>query len=83
MADKDLDEKIKMWYPYILRWMMQGHAIYLKEGFTKIPEESKRWLEETNADVDNLQSWVEDHLEKSEDEDDYVTLKQIKDKMTT
>ncbi|KAJ3054274.1 hypothetical protein HK097_002211 [Rhizophlyctis rosea] len=83
MADKDLDDKIKMWYPYVMRWMMKGHVLYLKEGFTKIPAKSKQWLEETNADVDNLQSWVDDHLEKSEVDDDYVTSKQIKDKMTT
>ncbi|KAJ3047726.1 hypothetical protein HK097_011256, partial [Rhizophlyctis rosea] len=82
LQDRNIDEKIKKWLPYILFWMMHGHVLYLQDGFTKIPQSCKDWMDGTARDVDNLQSWVEDNLEKSEDDDHYVTLKQIKDKMT-
>ncbi|KAJ3038142.1 hypothetical protein HK097_003262 [Rhizophlyctis rosea] len=81
LASGNMDDKMLQWRPYILKWMIDGHMLYMKNRFTQIPNECKKWLEETNKDVDNIGDWVQDNLEKTGHSENYVTLKQIKGRM--
>ncbi|KAJ3026510.1 hypothetical protein HDV00_011781 [Rhizophlyctis rosea] len=81
LADRDLDNKIKLWRPYILKWMLEGHQMYLTNGFRNIPQSWKDCKIEVEKDVENLEDWVEEKLEKTDDKTKFVNLKDIKIRM--
>lgn len=82
MADPDMDEKLIAWRPYILKWMLEGHQLYLQDGFRNIPQSCKDWVNQISKDVDQLEDWVGENLSKGS-KHDIITLAQIKDLMTT
>ncbi|KAJ3030340.1 hypothetical protein HDV00_008980 [Rhizophlyctis rosea] len=78
MADTNIDDKFARWRPYVLKWMMEGHQSYEREKFTIVPQEFKNWLADVAKAVENLEDWIEDNIEKTDDDDDRLTLVEIK-----
>ncbi|KAI9088766.1 hypothetical protein DFS34DRAFT_698493 [Phlyctochytrium arcticum] len=82
LADNNISDKFKIWQPYIMKWMLEGHQKYLEKGFTQIPAECRKWKQDVANAVENLQDWIDENIEEmSDDLESIVTLKDIKERM--
>lgn len=79
MRDPNIDERIMEWQPYILRWMIEGHRLYMQEGLADIPESCREYGQEVHRAVDNLDDWVHENL--VEDAEEIISLAAVKEKM--
>ena len=72
------DDKIAgIWRPYIMQWLLEGLQRWHKERFAVIPTICRDWKRELVSQQDTFTPWFEDHLVKSEDKKDYVTLSSL------
>ncbi|KNC96069.1 uncharacterized protein SPPG_08461 [Spizellomyces punctatus DAOM BR117] len=81
LANPHIDERFSVWRPYILKWMIEGHKKYMEKGFNDIPAECRKWKEDVTKDVDNIEEWINEHIEKVDDLDCFVTTAEIRGKM--
>ena len=72
LADPNLDEKLRLWRPYILRFFLKGCKLYFAEGFTKVPETCVQWRKELVRERDTVGAFVEDNLQRTGNDIDFV-----------
>lgn len=65
LADSNLDVKLQLWRPYLLRFFLQGSLMYFQWGFTKVPEACVQWRKELVKERDTVSSFVEEHLHQT------------------
>lgn len=62
--DFDLPDKLKVIYPYIFKWMLDGLRMYLNEGLD-LPDVIKRYTDDTILENDSIQRFINNMLVKS------------------
>ena len=65
----------------MLAWAMQGHAVYLEEGFSKIPRVCDAWLREVVEEQDEVAGWRTEHVEQKDGA--WLTVKAAYDSFQT
>lgn len=71
--DCHLSEKFYEWKEPFMYILLEHYKLYAKSGLIE-PPEVKNAINDYHLSVDIYQNFIDNHLEKSEDPDDYVTM---------
>jgi len=63
VVDPQLPEKLRVEYPQILHWMIEGCSLWLKEGLNP-PEKVRQATEEYFEEEDSIGRWIVDHCRR-------------------
>ncbi|TPX53669.1 hypothetical protein PhCBS80983_g06244 [Powellomyces hirtus] len=67
LADAYIADRFSSWRPYILEWLPEGYRLYEQKGFNSIPASCKEWKDEVTANVHNLEDFVMDNIDLTDE----------------
>jgi putative DNA primase/helicase len=59
-TNKQLEERLKLHFPEVLRWLVDGYAAYVNDGELVTPDRVRRDTEELRDECDDLGGFLED-----------------------
>ena len=78
IPDSTIVKKLPTWRPYCIMWQLEGLKMYYKDRFnTKIPRGCQEFKNSILAENDVVAQFVEDTLEYTGNEDDFLKAKDL------
>lgn len=72
MADTDMEEKLIMWRPYLMKWCLDGLNKYYLTRFENIPESCNILKKSIVSGQDIVKEYIDNYLIYTGDNKDYV-----------
>eukprot|EP00891_Asterochloris_glomerata_P005780 jgi/Astpho2/5780/fgenesh1_pg.00080_%23_41_t len=73
----DIADKLVLWRPSLMRWLLQGHLRWRQIGFTQLPEQCRKFTEDLVGEQDTVKAFVEDSIQFSGQATDFVTRSRL------